>query len=246
MAATDIDEFTEAGYSALVEMARGRYAFEPFGTRLDQPHVLWRHDVDASVHRALRLAEIEAEAGVKATYFLHLHSWFYNLLEREVLDRARRIGELGHWLGLHFDLGFYREPPGEDELAGLLASERDLLSSLVEQPVEAFSWHDPETGPALDIDRDELAGMVNAYGRSLRENYAYVSDSNGYWRFQRLADVIESGAERRLYVLTHPEWWQEQPMPPRERMQRCIDGRARYVATAYETALERAGRENVS
>ena len=40
-------------------------------------------------------------------YFLLFHGWFYNLLERPVLDRAREIMELGHWLGLHFDVGFY-------------------------------------------------------------------------------------------------------------------------------------------
>ena len=114
------EAFTEQAYRQLVEAAAERYRFEPFGTATTEPHVLWRHDVDSSVHRALRTAEIEAEAGVRATYFFFLHSWFYNLLEREVLDRARAILELGHWAGLHFDSGFYGEPsrPQADRAAG--------------------------------------------------------------------------------------------------------------------------------
>ena len=55
----------------------------------------------------------------------------------------------------------------------------------------------------------------------------YVSDSNGYWRFERLPEVLAAGAHERLHVLTHPEWWQEEAMSPRERILRCIAGRAR-------------------
>jgi hypothetical protein len=240
------EEFTEGSYRTLIRAVAERYGFEPFGTDSEEPHVLWRHDVDASVHRALALARIEAEAGVRATYFLHLHAWFYNLLEPAIVERAREILRLGHWLGLHFEVGFYPEIDDEETLARHLAYERELLENLFGRPVGAFSFHDPETGPALDFDSDVIAGMVNAYGRRLRERYAYISDSNGYWRFTPLPDVITAASEPRLHVLTHPEWWQREPMPPRERIQRCIDGRARSVASTYDEALARAGRQNLA
>ena len=69
--------------------------------------MLWRHDVDISVHRALALARIEADLGVRATYFFTLHSSFYNLLEPAVAARARELLALGHWLGVHFDVAAY-------------------------------------------------------------------------------------------------------------------------------------------
>ena len=100
-------DFTEDGYRGMLKAAARGYSFEPFGTGSAEPHVLWRHDVDFSPHRALRLAEMEAEQGVRATYFLFLHSHLYNLMEADVFARTRRILELGHWLGLHFDAGFY-------------------------------------------------------------------------------------------------------------------------------------------
>ena len=67
--------------------------------------------------------------------------------------------------------------------------------------------------------------MLHAGARSVRDDYAYISDSNGYWRFDRLPEVIAAGAHERLHVLTHPEWWQEEAMSPRERILRCIAGR---------------------
>jgi hypothetical protein len=236
-----LDDFTEHAYGAALAAAAARYRFEPFGTTAAAPHVLWRHDVDASMHRAAALAEIEAAQGVRSTWFLSLHSTFYNLLEREPTELARRLAALGHWIGLHFDAAYY---DGDADLVAHMAAERALLESVVGAPVGAVSFHNPDRTRIQDVRDDVLAGMVNAYGRTLGERYAYVSDSNGYWRFRRLADVLEAGDEPRLHVLTHPEWWQAEPMAPRERIQRSIDGRAQRVAESYDAALAEAGRLN--
>jgi hypothetical protein len=241
----DFGDFTEDSYRAILVTAKDRYSFEPFGTTAEDPHALWRHDVDFSVHRALRLAEIEAEEGVRATYFLSLHSELYNLLEGAVISRVRAILDLGQWGGLHFDLSFYDGTDSEADLAERLSFERGLLEQLVERPIGAFSFHNPERGAIESFDATEIAGMVNAYGSELRQRYAYISDSNGYWRHRRLPDVLAEGTEPRLHVLTHPEWWQAEPMSPRERLARCIEGRARATGRWYEELLEAWGRENV-
>jgi hypothetical protein len=59
-----------------------------------------------------------------------------------------------------------------------------------------------------------------------------------------LAQVIAAGGPR-LQVLTHPEWWVPEPMPPRARVARAIDGRAAYMAARYDAAMREVGRENV-
>ena len=238
-------DFTEDRYREMLAMAKRRYRFEPFGTEEEAPHILWRHDVDFSVHRALRLAEIEAEEGVRATYFLFLHSELYNLLEADVFTVAMRILELGHWLGLHFDPQFYARDDAGGDVEPSIERERRLLEELTGTPVGALSFHNPGVGGLEVPDADRLAGIVNAYGRGIRERYSYVSDSNGYWRHRRLPEVLEAAEEERLHVLTHPEWWQPEPMPPRERVERCIEGRARAAGRWYDELLERMGRENV-
>src|SRR4029079_12046411 len=120
----NFEDFTEASYREVVETARARYAFEPFGTDASGPHVLWRHDVDYSMHRAVVLARLEAELGARATYFVTLHSDLYNLLEPAVHDRVREIAALGHWIGLHFDAGFHPD----DELNERAAWEGRVVS----------------------------------------------------------------------------------------------------------------------
>ncbi|MDQ3875701.1 MAG: hypothetical protein M3322_09195 [Actinomycetota bacterium] len=237
-------DFTEAEYRRLLTLALQNYrpiAFPEFRSA-GAGSLLWRHDLDFSVHRALALARIEAEEGVRATYFLNLHSAFYNALEAEIADRVSEILALGHDLGVHFDASFYSARDSTPEEA--LASERRLLESVFDTSVLSFSLHNPETAGWRD-DRDDVAGMVNAYGESLRASFAYCSDSNGYWRFRRLRDVLEAAEGERLHVLTHPEWWVPEPMPPRARVARCIDGRAARQHERYDRVLAQMGRRNV-
>ena len=219
--------------------------FESYGTANPAPHVLWRHDVDFSPHRALRLAQIEAASGVRSTYFFLLHCEFYNLLEHSVRDVVIEIVALGHNLGLHFDLAFHGLACSKAECEQALTFERDVLERVFSVPVPAFSFHNPDTGNALGFADDVLGGMVNTYGRSLKERYRYVSDSNGYWRFARLQDVLEEPASTPLHVLTHPGWWTPSVMSPRDRISRCIDGRATRMHLFYDDLLNRYGRLNV-
>jgi hypothetical protein len=238
----DFEEFTEASYARIVREAAAKYAFEPFGTASTDRHVLWRHDVDFSVHRALKLAEIEADAGVKATYFLRLRGAFYNLLEPPVLELARRIAELGHWIGLHFDPLSDDLAGAEDELAAGVANDRQLLAEVIERPIDSFSFHNPGTWGADRIEADRIAGMVNVYGTGSMEGYLYVSDSNGFWSDRRLPDLIAEGSTERLHVLTHPEWWQEVAMSPGQRIARCLEGRAEHARRSYEEPARAYGR----
>jgi hypothetical protein len=235
-------QFTEEGYRELLRLAKQHYAFGSFRAYRDAPPrtVLWRHDLDFSVHRALALARLEAAEGVRATHFLLLHSGFYNALEAEVAQRVREIVSLGHELGLHFDPRFH---DGRD-LDDALERERTLLEHLFATEVTAFSLHNPDLAGWSD-GRDEIAGMVNAYGSYLTEHYAYASDSNGYWRFTPLDEVLAHGEHERLQVLTHPEWWVPEPMSPRERVSRAIEGRARRQHARYDEIMNAMRRENV-
>jgi hypothetical protein len=243
---TSIDDpysqFTEDGYRELLSLAKQRFTFGSFRDYRDSPEgtLLWRHDLDFSVHRASALARIEAAEGVRATHFLLLHSAFYNALEVEIVERVREILSLGHELGLHFDPRFYGANPPDDALAG----ERALLEHVFQTEVAAFSLHNPELAGWTD-GRDEIAGMVNAYGSHLGEHYGYASDTNGYWRFAPLQDVLTNGDHKRLQVLTHPEWWVPEPMSPRDRVSRAIDGRAARQHVRYDELMKAMRRENV-
>ena len=63
--------------------------------------VILRHDVDLSLDAALRMAELEHDAGASATYFLMTESVFYNLDSSEGVAAIARLRELGHRVALH-------------------------------------------------------------------------------------------------------------------------------------------------
>lgn len=241
------EDFTENEYRKLLKIVKANWRFINYPECKSAGKVcLWRHDLDFSVHRAYRLAQIEAEEGVCATYFIHLHSEFYNPLEREISNLIVEIDNLGHDLGLHFDPAFYgpRIQTSQDMLA-FLRLERELLENMFQATVQAFSFHNPDVGNWLDMDQDEIGGMINTYGPYFKEHYGYCSDSNGYWRFRRLRDVLEAAEDEKLQVLTHPGWWVPKPMTPRARIARCINGRAAKTAMRYDRLLAEQGRENV-
>lgn len=240
-------DFTEARYRELLELVI--HHWRPVGYReglvTTDTAIIWRHDVDFSMHRAARLATIEADAGIYATYFVWSHSDFYNLLEHDVMRCVRHIRDLGHRIGVHFDPTAWPAVNSPAELSRALAFERKLLEDLFEVDVEAFSYHNPTTTPNAFTTDEDVAGLVNAYCARLQARYKYVSDSNGYWRHDRLTDVLEAAAEPRLHVLTHPEWWTPTAMPPRERVTRSIEGRALAQHSRYDRLLDASGRVNV-
>jgi hypothetical protein len=248
-------DFTEEAFRELLrQLKRAGYRFARFGAEANAEsrglktdrHVLWRHDVDFSMHRAAKLAEIEAEEGAIATYFVNPRCMFYNLLEPGIAAQLDRIRSLGHEIGLHFDASAYATSVwSRDELDKALTREQTVLESILGSPIRCVSWHNPDLSNLLDFQCDELCGLVSAYSASLHRNYVYCSDSNGYWRFQPMVNVIAEG-HPRLHLLTHPEWWTREAMSPAARLERAILGRARATYAHHCSTIEQGDRRHIT
>lgn len=242
---TDTTDFTLDHYSKLIELAKATYKFIGYSEiSPDQRFVLWRHDCDFSLNRALRLARLEQAHQVRSTYFLNPHCEFYNLLEKKQAEIVENILGHGHDIGLHFDATFY-QARSEDELDALVAKEAGWLKDWFGVGPTAFSFHNPDAF-LLTCERDSYGGLINCYSRKFKDKIPYCSDSNGYWRYRRLHDVLARGDEPRLQVLTHPGWWQDAALYPRQRMLRSVFGRADAAMRLYDDTLQVHGRENLA
>ena len=238
-------DFTLASYREVASMAVTQWtpaSFReiPWGQRF----CLWRHDVDFSMNRALKIAAINSDVGLFSTFFVNIHSESYNLHEKSQQVKLQEIAHLGHDIGIHFEASFY-DLHSEKELGELVAREAEIVARLSGVSPGAFSFHNPR---AIDLtfESDRYGGLVNAYSKRLKTEVAYCSDSNGYWRYERLFDVVSEGTDLCLQVLTHPGWWQDQALTPRQRVFRSTFGRARAVMSFYDEGLREQGRTNLS
>lgn len=240
-------DFTEENYERLLTIAINNYNLILYPDHASPGrNLLWRHDVDYSIHRALALAHIEHALGIKSTYFIYAHSPIYNVLELDATKKVKEIAALGHSLGLHADNGFYAGLFGEDaDMVHYIEAEKKQLESLFDTKLEAVSFHQPGYRNMQGIKEDYYAGMINVYSTTIFDRYEYCSDSNGFWRFRRLEDVLQDESIQALQVLTHPSWWVPAPLSPAARIKRAIDGRASDNWALYCRELEECSRQNV-
>ena len=236
--------FTEGEYGALLDLAKEKYAFCGYDEFPDRPSVFWRHDVDHSAHRSLALAKLEAARGLRCAYHLLLTSRYYNIFEPEIGAIFREIASLGHEIGLHFDMDAFGETyaASETEMARRIALEHSVIESVVGVSVRSMSFHNYVLNRERLNECETIGGLFNCGSAAFVKQFKYVSDSNGIWRYDRLRDVLAQPAFPRLHVLTHPEWWTPEPMPPMQRLRRIVDGRAKANFDLYAYQLRRDGR----
>ncbi|MFC7236111.1 hypothetical protein [Halosegnis marinus] len=194
--------FTLDEYGALLDALCDRdREFVGYDDPLDEGSVLLRHDVDFSPRRALDCARIEADRGVRATYFFLVSCPLYNLAFRPNRDLLVRLRALGHDVGLHFSTHqYWNDDPGDDAIEERVAAERDVLAALGADPVDAVSFHRP---PEWVFER-RFDGFDSTYEPRFFREVAYRSDSNMRWRAE---PPFADGVPDRLQLLVHPGLW---------------------------------------
>ena len=187
-------------YGELLAAAKsGGYRFAFFDREPAAGDLLLRHDVDLSLDAALALAELEAEAGAQATYFLMTRSVFYNLASHEGERALARLRELGHRVGLH---AVYPKLDLDERFDRVVA------------------WHNPDP----DFMRDPLDGAVNVMQHPYFDLDHYRSDSNQHWRSGCPHEDLAASSFEWLQLLTHPEIWTYPGATMRETMLSMLDG----------------------
>ena len=197
--------FSLEGYRELVQalLARGYEVRGYADAEPDRRHLILRHDIDMSIEVALELAEVERELGVSAWYFTLLRSELYNPFSARGRAGLRRLVELGHHVGLHFDAALH--PEGREALEAACAEECGLLERCLGRPVEMVSLHRPAK---LLLGREErLAGRLHAYQPRFFSEMGYCSDSRGGWHHGHPLEHPAVAEGRALQLLTHPIWW---------------------------------------
>ena len=167
--------------------------------------LILRHDIDYSVKDALTMAEVEYSMGIKSSYYVMLHSGFYDILLDSNLDDLLRIKKLGHTIGLHYQRGadfnkFYKDI--------------SILTAILKQKIESYAWHSPQLPENFGF------AFNSAYDKNLLKEFKYISDSCNRWREGCFCNWLNK--EDKLYVLTHALWWGNAGENWEEKLNDCI------------------------
>ncbi len=194
--------------------------------------VLLRHDVDKSVERALEIAAVERERGIRASYFFLLRSRMYNLLEPETRARALTIADMGHSIGLHVDQGRISSHPHEDQRALVvsISEEIQLFEAIVgRRSSRCISFHNPSR--AVVGWSPSPVDFTSTYApRFMPPRTKYISDSNAHWREGDPIPLLGQTVWPRVQILIHPLWWTgERPVSVMQALDEAFSNRLEQI-----------------
>lgn len=199
-------EFSLKSYENLIKSILGNnFKIKSFKDYYKYKRVfIMRHDIDFCTNSALKIAKLENMLDVKATYFFLVNTSFYNIYSQEHYMNIKEILNLGHQIGLHFDISHYKECEFEKNCK----REAKAFESLFGIKNHIISFHRPLK--KLLNNNKKMAGYEHTYMPKYMNDMIYCSDSQGAWLYDTPERIIKRNLnkpELKVQLLTHPIWW---------------------------------------
>ena len=206
--------FSYDHYREIVESAKTKYRILPlqdFKLFAGDRVLLLRHDIDAKVRRAARMAKLEHDLGVKATYFVRVHAELYNPFGFRTYPLLKRIADMGHEIGLHFENLDFSHITNEDP-SFILRREIGVLETVLGVKIKGIAAHRGFSG----IDNNDFTREMDlsAFGleyeaHKITRDCLFVSDSLRRWAKTNGRCICQILQENhpRICLLTHPQFW---------------------------------------
>jgi len=199
--------FTIQHYKEVLEYAKKKYVFQTFSEYVNSTKqsdvILLRHDIDYSIEKALEMAKLESNLGIKSTYFILLRGLFYNPYSPTNTIHLKKIIELGHEIGLHYDSTYLSK---EKFPYKKLKEEIKQLEQIIDNKIFVVTQHNPTVSSKLKKISKEF---LDARESKIFQTVSYISDSVKNWRSGCMCKHI--GNQKTLQILIHPIWWTKKP-----------------------------------
>ena len=201
--------FTYAEYLQILNLYSDRIKSFKEAVRASE-FVILRHDVEFSLNRAFKIAKIEKSKGIKSTFFFQVLSNAYNPFSNQNYNTIQKISQMGHSVGLHAYIS-HIENGDTYQLDKELVKQKTMFEHGLNLECVNFSFHRPPKW-VLEIRKDEICDMVNAYGPSFFEfssqpkNIIYLSDSKHNWSY---GHPLAHKEKDKMQILVHPDEWTE-------------------------------------
>ncbi|WP_321430944.1 hypothetical protein [uncultured Methanolobus sp.] len=188
-------DFTLVKYKGLIEtIGLTKYVPLPVHDYLTSPQercIILRHDVDRAVGRNLAMARLEAEYGVKSTYY------FRHVKDVFIPKAIEEIADMGHEVGFHYEV--MDKAKGDKEKAlEIFRKELDDLRQYADVTTACMhgnpfaSWSNRDLWKDYDFEDFGLIG--EPYYSIDYSKVLYLTDTGRTWadRNIRVKDVLEN------------------------------------------------------
>ena len=207
------------------------------GKPLPERFIILRHDVDKRPDYAVRMAELEASMNVRASYYFRI------VPESNVPECIRRIAQLGHEIGYHYEdmslcggdaekayahfvdsLAYFRQfyPVQTCCMHGAPMSQFDSRALW-----ESYNYRDERLigEPYYDVDFFDVFYLTDTgrcwdgYKVSVRDKIPKYQDlwTNAGWVFHSTKDILEGIDSQsfwpRVMITVHPQRWTDSWLP---------------------------------
>ena len=229
--------FTYDHYTDILQELKKSHKFTSFKNATSNDIIL-RHDIDTSLHAALKMAKIEKELGISSTFFILLSSEFYNPISVDGSKIIREILALGHKLGLHYNDIFIFE--NNVDATETITTEINLLEQHFNTKIEAVASHERVLAASKHNKKLSIKlpdGIVDAYSEEFFKKRKYLSDSAQFWREGCLCQHLNKYDE--LQVLVHTMWWSHDGLSKDEIMDSFLGGEYDNYTHSVKLAKEK-------
>ena len=200
-----LPDFSLTAYTKLLSLfIEHGYYFDRMDNILEENRrkkIFLRHDVDCHLNNISKIAKIEHELGISSTYYI-LVSGHYNILFEENRKILNTLIQLGHEIGLHYDLEHY--PIDKSEWLSYLKWECSVLEKVISKSIKTICMHQPFKGEPDPF--KSLSDYTHPHSPEIGE-VLYVSDSCRAWRNEELLSCFKEKSPSKVLLNVHPELW---------------------------------------
>ena len=216
-------EYTLESYrQGLQGMKDSGYIFIPFSQyRKDVGlYALLRHDILFSPERALSLAVEEKKMDIRATYFVDLHSPWYNACEIHVKKILRIIMDLGHYLGLYINPAFWDIPLSCFPTERVVKKDRRVFEIYFPYSVSAVGFDNEERFTSFTS--ESYDNLINADSDEVNMRYKSITLTQSLFNSVRIPD---GEMQSNIQLSICPVYWTVDYMPLKKKVVTSIVNR---------------------
>jgi hypothetical protein len=187
-----------------------------------------RHDIEFSLPKAVRLAELDAQLGIPSTFFVQVKNGAYNPLAPRNARLIRSLHKSSDQVGLHF----YISDIGENDVGEIvrqLEFQTMVLEDSLGSRVTRFSYHRPPLW-VLKLNLGNETKLLNAYdprvfeitgGQNDPKNIKYMADSRHAWMYGH--PLAFRDKYKQFQILMHPDEWSDNGSTPLDNFMELIE-----------------------